>query len=333
MTWTALARAKVNLTLEVLGRTSDGYHELRSVFAGVDLADRLEVAPSAAPGTADPSGDRLSVRGDIDCPTADNLVLRAASALRRHLGRPLPRLEFTLWKRIPVAAGLGGGSSDAAAALTLALAAWQEEMPPEDLLGLARTLGSDVPFFLAGSMFAVGEGRGERLSPLPASSAPLAILLVTIPERLSTARVFQALDASQEWPADTGEPDASWNGPTDWLAAQLRSGLPPAAWAAAAARLRHANDLWPAAASLLPSLAPAREAMEERLERPCLLSGSGPTLAALYAGREEAAEAAAQLMRRPPAVLRGAAVHAIVAIDPRSHATGADHDSPAGDHA
>ncbi len=332
MTWTTLARAKVNLTLEILGRTRDGYHELRSVFAGVDLADRLEVVRSTSPGIADPSGDRLTVRGDIDCPTADNLVLRAASALRLHLGRPLPRLEFMLWKGIPVAAGLGGGSSDAAAALTLSLAAWQEELPPKELLGLARTLGSDAPFFLAGSMFALGEGRGERLAPLPASSVPLGVLLATIPERLSTARVFEALDASQEWPADAGEPDAP-DGPTDWLAAQLRSGLPPAAWAAAAARLRNANDLWPAAASLLPALAPARDAMEERLERPCLLSGSGPTLAALYAGREEAAEAAAQLMRRPPAVLRGAAVHALVAIDPRSHATGADHDSPAGDHA
>ena len=150
----------------MLGLRPDGYHELHSVMVPLDLADRLSVSilPSGGP-------DSLHVDGFDPGPVADNLVLRAFAAARRHAhpawGRaePPPALAARLEKRIPVAAGLAGGSSDAAAAVDAALEAWGVELDPAARHRLAAELGSDVPFFLAGGP-ALVEGRGERLTPL-----------------------------------------------------------------------------------------------------------------------------------------------------------------------
>ena len=228
-----LAPAKLNLTLAVLGIRPDGYHELHSVMVPLDLADRLSVsvAPPGAP-------DSLHVDGFDPGPVSGNLVLRAFAAARRHAhpawGRPdpPPALAARLEKRIPVAAGLAGGSSDAAAAADAALEAWGVVLDPQARHRLATELGSDVPFFLAGGP-ALVEGRGERVAPLawlreasgpPGRDAP-ALLLVTPAVAISTPAVFRAWDegarvaggAARLASAHLAESSAGGSGPrTSW---------------------------------------------------------------------------------------------------------------------
>src|SRR5262249_28142922 len=153
---TLTAPAKINLTLEVLGPRPDGFHALRSVMQALPLADAL---------TFEPAGDlRLRCsRSDLEGP--HNLVWRAAELLRRTAGTARGA-HVRLHKRIPVAAGLGGGSSDAATTLIGLDALWGLETPRATLLDLGARLGSDVPFFLGERPTALVEGRGERLTPL-----------------------------------------------------------------------------------------------------------------------------------------------------------------------
>ena len=287
------APAKINLVLEVIGRRPDGFHELRSVFAPLALADELSVRPAgpsqARDGSAVRCADRMAIAGAPGLTVGDNLVLRAAALLRAGTARPLAPLEFRLRKRIPVAAGLGGGSSDALAALDLAASAWGLRLGERRRLRLAALLGSDVPFFALGGWALVG-GRGERLRRLPPpSGGPLGVLLVIPAARLSTRDVFAALDAAGEGSglearphtrphAPPGEPPGAGHGDAANLAALLRRG----ATAADVAAIRPANDLLPAAARLLPGLEPLRRALADLLAREVLLSGSGPSLAVLY---------------------------------------------------
>lgn len=271
-TFEARPAAKVNLTLEVLGRRPDGYHELRSTFLRIGLSDRLTMAPGRGPT------DQLTLTGVVGAPVDANLVLRALAALRAHAGVALPSLDVTLEKRIPVAAGLGGGSSDASSALKLAQAAWGIGLSPTDEASLAASLGSDVPFFMAACAAARVEGRGERLVPIepPAS----ALLLVTPPLSLSTAAVYARYD-------DLGKSSAS-----------------------------DANHLWPAAASMEPSLARLRSWLEGLTSRDWLLSGSGPTLFALYPSVESAVEAGNSLVARRSPELENANIHAVDLVGP-----------------
>src|SRR5690349_24827067 len=165
-----LARAKVNLWLKVVGRRADGYHLLDSLVAFADLADSLEASPS----------DRLSLVVDGPGEAAlsketDNLVLKAARLLAGRAG-VAPRVALRLTKRIPVAAGLGGGSADAAATLQALIDLWRVALPVEELFDLAARLGADVPMCFAGRA-ALASGVGERLAPAPALP-PCAILLV-----------------------------------------------------------------------------------------------------------------------------------------------------------
>ncbi len=166
-----LAPAKLNLSLAVIGRRPDGFHELHSVMVPLGLADRLSLATAAGPT------DTLHVAGFAAGPVADNLVLRAIAATREAVGAgwagpagPPPALAARLEKRIPVAAGLAGGSSDAAAALDGALEAWGASLTIHERLRVATRLGSDVPFFLAGGT-ALVEGRGDRSRRSGGSSA------------------------------------------------------------------------------------------------------------------------------------------------------------------
>ncbi|MBV8086725.1 MAG: 4-(cytidine 5'-diphospho)-2-C-methyl-D-erythritol kinase, partial [Chloroflexi bacterium] len=169
------AYAKVNLSLEVLGRREDGYHELVSVFQTVSLYDELSLEASDSLTLA---CDVASLAGD------DNLVLRAARLLGRG-GR------FHLRKGIPMAGGMGGGSSDAALALRLLDALYGLRLPPQGLRDAAAALGSDVPFFLTGGT-ALVQGRGERVTPLPDLPMHwLAVLNPGVP--LSTPTVFRGL--------------------------------------------------------------------------------------------------------------------------------------------
>jgi len=292
------AQAKVNLALGIVGRRPDGFHTLVSVFVRIDLADRLTVRSLGLPATADPAADRLHVAGaQRVAGDPDDLVLRAARVLRAWAARPLEPLAFDLEKRIPVAAGLGGGSADAAAALALAAQVWGLPLTAAERGHLAARLGSDVPFFAAGAVAALVRGRGEEVEPLAAPAGAPGFLLVTDPVGLATADVFGALATAAGPPG----PDAPAARAALDLADALRAGLDGRGLASWAPRLRDANDLWLAAAALRPALGHLRRELEERLGRPLLLSGSGPTLLALYPSREEVRAAASDIATRPVA--------------------------------
>jgi 4-diphosphocytidyl-2-C-methyl-D-erythritol kinase len=281
-----LAPAKLNLTLAVVGRRPDGFHDLHSVFVPLALADRLSLAPAGG------HADRLHVEGFDPGPPDDNVVFRALAATRAVVGGgwaggpgPAPALAVRLEKRIPVAAGLAGGSSDAAATIDGAIEAWGAELDPDTRLRLAAQLGSDVPFFGAGGP-ALIEGRGERVAPLRGLHGSPGVLLVTPAIAVSTRDVFEAFAALR------GVGDGSVRMSSIHLAEELRSGLSAADLVARAGVLTMANDLLPATAAVLPGIVAFRRALNRRLGRPLGLSGSGPTLWALYASESEAAVAA-----------------------------------------
>lgn len=284
------APAKVNLTLAVLGGRGDGFHDLHSVMVPLAFGDRLVVAIEGAV-------DSLEVDGLDPGPNEDNLALRAVAAARAALGDPsrTPPLALRLDKRIPVAAGLAGGSSDAAAALAAALEAWGVDLDPATRQLVAASLGSDVPFFLAGGP-ALVEGRGERVTPLRPGivGSPPGILLVTPAVRSSTPAVFAAFDLAG---AATPASAAATRATSVHLAEELARdhGLRGADLVDRAGVLSTANDLLAASAVLVPRLAALRTALRRRLGRPVGLSGSGPTLWALYPSETDAAVAATVL--------------------------------------
>jgi 4-diphosphocytidyl-2-C-methyl-D-erythritol kinase len=289
-----LAPAKLNLSLAVLGSRADGYHALHSVMVPLGLADVLSLAPAAA------SEDTLHVRGADAGPIADNLVLRAIAEVRREARASLgpatetPPLAARLEKRLPVAAGLGGGSSDAAAALEGALDAWQVMLPDPDRHATAARIGSDVPFFLAGGP-ALIEGRGELVTALKGvvGAAP-GVVLVTPAIASPTAAVFAAFDrGGAAAPRDPRSTRAS----SEHLAVELRAGLRAVDLVARAGVLASANDLAPAAFVIVPGLLALRRGLSRLLGLPIGLSGSGPTLWALYPSIEAAAEAAGTVAR------------------------------------
>jgi 4-diphosphocytidyl-2-C-methyl-D-erythritol kinase len=281
-----VAPAKLNLTLAVVGRRPDGYHDLHSVFVPLALADRLSLAPAGVGGRA----DTLHVTGHDAGPPADNLVLRAIAAARALIGegpgRPAtPPLAVRLEKDIPVAAGLGGGSSDAAAAFDGALEVWGAEVEPDRRGAAAAALGSDVPFFLT-AMPALVEGRGERVTPLAGVHGHPGILLVTPAVAVRTPDVFAVFDGIRT------SGDGSIRMSSAHLAQELGKGLSATDLIARAGVLAAANDLLAAAILVEPGLVPVRRALTRVLGRPVGLSGSGPTLWTLYPSLADARAAA-----------------------------------------
>ena len=280
-----LAPAKLNLTLAVVGHRHDGFHSLHSVMVRLALADRLSVAAAAGPE------DTLHVAGFDAGPTASNLVLQAIAEARSRVPRgSAPPLAVRLEKRIPVAAGLAGGSSDAAAALDAALEAWGAEKGPQDHGEAAAALGSDVPFFLAGGA-ALVEGRGERVTPLRGiRGEPPGVLLVTPAVAVPTPAVFEAWDAGARIAGSAARMSS------EHLAGELGAGMTAEQLLTRAGVLASANDLAPATAAVVPELVMLRRALMRILGLPVGQSGSGPTLWALYASPERA-EAAAERLR------------------------------------
>lgn len=240
------APAKLNRFLAILGRRADGFHELElvtTVLEGVPgLADILEAepAPTLSLRIHGPAGEGLEA-------DESNLVIRAWRLLEAAAGRPLPA-ALSLEKRVPHGAGLGGGSSDAAAALRLGNELFELGLSPEHLLSLAAQLGSDVPLFLLGGT-SLGLGCGERVMPL--RPIPLEPMLLIHPGlHVSTPSVYQAL-AEVGYPAPTPLP------------ALPEGAAPP--WR---------NDLTAAAIKVCPALAEVRTALEGKGAEP-LLCGSG----------------------------------------------------------
>lgn len=281
---TDTARAKINLTLRVLGRRPDGYHDLDSIVVFADCADRLTLAPG--PDLA------LSVTGPAAAACGageDNLVLRAG----RDLAARIPGLtlgRFTLDKHLPVAAGIGGGSADAAAALRLLALANGILRDDPRLIAAARATGADVPVCLD-SEACVMAGIGEHLTPLALPA--MACVLVNPGVAVSTAQVFAALHLR------AGQLRA---GVSEILEAVMlpKPGAPAEQWIE---QLTHGtNDLEGPAQRLQPVigevLTALRAAAGARFAR---MSGSGATCFAVFAHQDEAAAAAQAIRRDHPA--------------------------------
>lgn len=206
-----LAPAKLNLMLHVLGRRADGYHELQTVFRLVDLCDELVFRPRE---------DGQVLRGN-EVPgigPSDDLCVRAACLLREH-ARLSVGVEIELIKRIPMQAGLGGGSSDAATVLCVLNRLWGLSLTQGQLIALGLSLGADVPVFIAGRN-AWAEGVGERLTPL---ALPAQDYLVILPAcAVSTAEIFAAADLTRSTPPLTIQGFLAGAGGNDCTSAVVR---------------------------------------------------------------------------------------------------------------
>jgi 4-diphosphocytidyl-2-C-methyl-D-erythritol kinase len=304
---TARAPAKVNLQLTVGPARAHGYHDVVTVYHAVSLFDEVTVAPAEA--------DSIVITGeDADGVPADgsNLAARAVSALLGAVGagsRDSPGLAIRITKRIPVAAGLAGGSADAAATLVACNELWRTGLSQSDLCELAGTIGSDVPFGLVGGT-AIGVGRGERVTPA-LTSGTYHWVLAFAAGGLSTAEVYAAHDRIRagrrgrdgtEMPrratpavravrggrAAPARPSVL-SAPDPRLMAALRSGKP-----AEVAPLL-ANDLQQATLSLRPELRRTLAAGAEQGALAAIVSGSGPTCAYLARDARHATALAAAL--------------------------------------
>lgn len=266
---TEKARAKLNLSLDVTGRRPDGYHELRTVMHTCSLCDILRISAG--------SGEGLRVRCDLPGlpEDGDNLAGRAAALLREETGVGA-RVEIEIEKHIPFAAGLGGGSADAAAVLRVLGRLWGAK--EETLLRVAARVGADVPFCLRGGAALCG-GIGERMEPLP-PMPPCRILILKPGEGASTPAVFGEYDRSPELRRDT-----------DAVAEALRSGD------LAALGRGMGNALAGPCARLVPASLRGTEALRQAGALAAMLSGSGTASFGLF-DREETALHAAETMRQ-----------------------------------
>jgi 4-diphosphocytidyl-2-C-methyl-D-erythritol kinase len=275
----ARAPAKINVHLAVGPLRRDGFHVLQTVYFAVSLYDTVTVEAG--------EGLSLTLTGEGaggEVPTdRRNLVWRAAELLARHAGVPADA-AIRVDKAIPAAAGLAGGSADAAATLVALDAFWGTGADRAELDRLAAKLGSDVPFSLHGGV-ALGTGHGERLSPVLARR-PWHWVLGIAGEGLSTPSVYAELDRLR---ADGRVADGELAHAPDAVLGALRSG--PVGALAAALR----NDLQAPALSLRPDLRRALRAAEEAGAEAALVSGSGPTVAALARDEEAAVRLAAAL--------------------------------------
>ena len=271
------APAKLNLFLKVVGRRDDGYHLLDSLVAFVSIGDRIRIRPAAELG--------FSVHGRFagavpSGPTADeNLVVRAARRLAEAVGRP-PDVAIELEKSLPAAAGLGGGSADAAATLRALATLWRIDKADPRVMALAARLGADVPVCLASRTCRM-RGIGDKIEPAPPLTG-LPILLVNPGVPVSTPEVFRAFSGAFSTPLDRFDPP--------------REPLALARWLDGCG-----NDLQAPALSLAPAIGTAIEAVGEQTG--CLsarMSGSGATCFGLFDTEDACAAAAARLQSAEP---------------------------------
>ena len=276
----ARAPAKVNVHLGVGPPRADGFHELRTVYLAVSLFDTVTVRPGEGLSLTVTGAGMAADEVPVD---RRNLVWRAAELLAAHAGVTADA-AVDLVKAIPTAGGLAGGSADAAAALVALDALWGTRASREDLLALAAQLGSDVPFSLLGGV-ALGSGRGEQVTPVLAGTRRHWVLGIAT-TGLSTPAVYAELDRLR---AEGRVPPGEELAPVEPVMAALRSG-PPAALGAALT-----NDLQAPALTLRPDLRRALRAVTEAGAVAALISGSGPTVAALAQDERAAVRLAAGL--------------------------------------
>jgi 4-diphosphocytidyl-2-C-methyl-D-erythritol kinase len=266
--------AKINLHLHVGPLRADGYHELTTVFHAISLYDELSAR----------RGDTLTLTMDGEGVGAlpldeDNLIIKAARALAKHTGHDA-HARLHLRKQIPVAAGLAGGSADAAAALVACDHLWGTGMTRDELADIASSLGSDIPFLVLGGT-ALGTGRGELVSPVLAGSKGWHWVLAVAAEGLSTPEVYRTYDRIGG--------GTTVDGPPDELLAALRQRDP-----AVLARALD-NDLQAAALHLRPELNETLDAGMSAGALAGMVSGSGPTCVFLAEDARHSAQIAAQL--------------------------------------
>jgi 4-diphosphocytidyl-2-C-methyl-D-erythritol kinase len=259
----ATAHAKLNLFLRVLARESDGYHGIETLFCRLDLGDTLVARRTDGRGVA------LEVDGSDTGPAEQNLALRGALAVLEATGHRFG-VHLHLTKRIPVGAGLGGGSADAAAALELVNQLAGNVIPRPELMHMGARLGADVPFCLSGASLALAWSHGERMMALPPlPQAP--VLLLTPPVPVSTADAFGWLDAAR--------------GAGHRRGALCLDGTALAGWSDVARMA--GNDF---ESVVFGRLAPVREAFEAMARTHpllCRMSGSGSTIASVYRNQRD----------------------------------------------
>jgi 4-diphosphocytidyl-2-C-methyl-D-erythritol kinase len=267
------SHAKVNLDLRVGGRRADGYHELRTVFQTISLADTIEI---------DYRQGRTKVELASDPEIPGNLILKAADLVLEATGAT-GRFTIRLRKRIPLGGGLGGGSSNAAAILLALPVLTRKRLPLEQAMELAARLGSDVPFFLLGGT-AAALGRGAELYPLPEGPAwPLAVVTPGVP--ISTPAAFQALNRE----LTNGVPSPIINSFQAFVW-RLGSFSPGEDWGCV-------NDFESVVFPQYPQLESIKGKLLELGARPSLMSGSGSTVFGVFRGRELRDRAAAALRK------------------------------------
>jgi 4-diphosphocytidyl-2-C-methyl-D-erythritol kinase len=264
----AQAYAKINLGLEVLGKRADGLHEVATIMQTIDLADRLELSPS--------EDVQLHCRGMRVEP--DNLILRAAHLIKDR-GSVAEGCAITCVKHIPISAGLGGGSADAAATLCALWNYWGVRLDAATLTDLAGTLGADVPFALSGGT-ALATGSGRDIEPLPAAPAHWVVLVkLEAPDALKTAGMYSVL-TPVDWTDGSRtrlQAEAVRNGQLDYGAIGSAFEL-------------HARERW-------PLVGPALDLLEEEGALAASVSGSGPSAFGLFLNRQSALPALHRLRR------------------------------------
>jgi 4-diphosphocytidyl-2-C-methyl-D-erythritol kinase len=263
------AFAKINLCLHVMGKRPDGYHELRTIFQAISLHDTLEL--SIAPGS---SGTEFSLTSnDVTVPLGrENLVMRAIDAISPEVGFR-GSVSAHLQKKVPVARGLGGGSSDAAAALIGMLRLTKKKIPLERLMEIAAGLGADVPFFLFGGR-ALAVNRGDEIYPLP--NLPKRTILVVSPRDIavSTKDAYEWISAELTKPA---KPPKIW-------------GFCALCWSRQGAGI--SNDFERPVFSRYPRLGEIRDALLERGAADAALAGSGSAVFGVFRNPAQARRAA-----------------------------------------
>jgi 4-diphosphocytidyl-2-C-methyl-D-erythritol kinase len=265
------APAKLNLFLRVLARETDGFHQIETLFCLVSLADRLRAERR--------DGDQVTIEvtGADTGPPDQNLAYRAATMVQEATGRRFG-IHLALEKRIPVRAGLGGGSSDAAAALLAVNQLAPGAVPRHELLQFAARLGSDVPFFLGGGSLALAWGRGERLlrlPPLPAAPA----LLVMPPVGVGTAEAYGWVDAARQSAGRRGAVALDLDAVSRWGDIARMAG----------------NDFESPVFQRLPAVRAAFEALVATRPLLCRMTGSGSSLFAVYRTARDRDDARLQL--------------------------------------
>jgi len=274
----AAAHAKINLFLRVLAREEDGFHGIETLFCRISLADEISIERTAAGVTLDTDAQDL---GSAD----QNLAVRAAEQVLAATGRRFG-VRIRLTKRIPVGAGLGGGSSDAATTLLAVNTLAGNAVPRHELLQLAARLGSDIPFLVSGAPLALAWAHGDRmirLPPLPA--AP--ILLVTPPRPIATADAYGWLDAARQGPFRRGALALALDAVASWGDIGRMAG----------------NDFESPIFEHRGEVRAAFEALAATHPLVCRMTGSGSTLFAVYRSARDREDARMMLGRKHGTVL------------------------------